>query len=73
MSLLRMSHFYATFRNNARGAARTSHSNGAPPHAANMLLTPEGFGAVVLAGHLAIIAQFVVRCAATSLPRARAC
>ena len=30
-------------------------------------------GAVVLAGHLAIIAQFVVRCAATSLPRARAC
>ena len=54
-------------------AARASpHSNGAPSRS-NMLLTPEGFGAVVLAGHLAIIAQFVVRCAATSLPRARAC
>ena len=38
-----------------------------------MLLTPEGFGAVALVGHLAIIAQFVVRCAPTSLPRACAC
>ena len=47
------------------------HATGHQPF--TMLLTPEGFGAVALVGHLAIIAQFVVRCAPTSLPRSCAC